>query len=196
MIVLDVGASTVSFARLCVDAEVRGGRVDVPEVPGFSDSRGVFVTLNMFPSGDLRGCIGYPYPVMPLGMAVHDSAVSACHDPRFLDLSGKEADAVTVEVTLLTVPETIVHDGPEDLLNRVRIGTDGLILECSGHRGLLLPQVPVEWGWDVREFLKHLSTKAGLPQNAWMRDDARIMSFRGEVYSEETPRGNIVRKDI
>lgn len=193
---MGVGESAVAFARLCIESEVRG--TAAPEIPkdGFDDPRGVFVTVNTFPSGDLRGCIGYPYPVMPLGEAIDSSARSACHDPRFPDLSERELDGVVVEVTILTVPREIGYDDPRSLPGMVHIGEDGLIIECMGRRGLLLPQVPVEWGWDAETFLRHLSMKAGLPPDAWTWDGARIWSFGGEVFSETSPRGDIVRRDI
>ncbi|MGN0098429.1 MAG: TIGR00296 family protein [Candidatus Methanomethylophilaceae archaeon] len=193
---MGVGESAVAFARLCIESEVRGTAAPVPPEHGFGDPRGVFVTVNEFPSGDLRGCIGYPYPVMSLGDAVDSSARSACHDPRFPDLSVRELDHVTVEVTILTVPEEIDHDDPRSLPGMVHIGEDGLIIEFKGRRGLLLPQVPVEWGWDAETFLRHLSMKAGLPPDAWTWDGARIWSFGGEVFSETSPRGEIVRRDI
>ena len=193
---MGAGESAVAFARLCIESEVRG--TAAPEIPkdGFDDPRGVCVTVNTFPSGDLRGCIGYPYPVMPLGEAIDSSARSACHDPRFPDLSERELDGVVVEVTVLTVPREIGYDDPRSLPGMVHIGEDGLIIECMGRRGLLLPQVPVEWGWDAETFLRHLSMKAGLLPDAWTWDGARIWSFGGEVFSETSPRGDIVRRDI
>lgn len=192
---MGIGESAVAFARLCIGSEVRG--TPVPGTPPeLSEPRGVFVTVNQFPSGGLRGCIGYPYPVMPLGEAVDSSARSACHDPRFPDLSPSELDGVTVEVTILSVPEELVIRGPRSLLDMVHIGEDGLIIEYHGRRGLLLPQVPVEQGWDVETFLCHLSMKAGLPPDAWEREGARIWSFGGEVFSETSPCGDIIRRDI
>lgn len=192
---MGIGESAVAFARLCIGSEVRG--TSAPGTPPeLSEPRGVFVTVNQFPSGGLRGCIGYPYPVMPLGEAVDSSARSACHDPRFPDLSPSELDGVTVEVTILSVPEELVIRGPRSLLDMVHIGEDGLIIEYHGRRGLLLPQVPVEQGWDVETFLCHLSMKAGLPPDAWEREGARIWSFGGEVFSETSPCGDIIRRDI
>ena len=108
----------------------------------------------------------------------------------------RELDGVVVEVTVLTVPREIGYDDPRSLPGMVHIGEDGLIIECMGRRGLLLPQVPVEWGWDAETFLRHLSMKAGLLPDAWTWDGARIWSFGGEVFSETSPRGDIVRRDI
>ena len=193
---MTLGKSAVDFARICVDAEVRGRMADIPDPALSSEMRGVFVTLNKYPSGDLRGCIGFPYPIMPLTDAIRGSAESACHDPRFPDLGEDELDLITVEVTLLSVPEELMFDDPRDLPGMIVIGRDGLIMECMGHRGLLLPQVPVEWGWDATEYLRYLSMKAGLPSDAWMHPDTRIWAFEGEVFSEDSPRGNVSERKI
>lgn len=162
----------------------------------FAEPRGVFVTLNRHPGGELRGCIGYPYPAMPLARAIEESARSACHDPRFPDLSPGEAGGVTVEVTILTVPEAVRSSGPDDLVGSIAVGRDGLMLELAGFRGLLLPQVPVEQGWDAREFLEALSMKAGLPRRAWEDPRANVYRFEGEIFSEPEPGAEAVRRSI
>ncbi len=184
------GADAVRLARRAVEAEVRGtGR---PDPTDHSEPSGVFVTLSEHPSGRLRGCIGFPMPVLPLEKAVCEAARSACHDPRFPDLSVDELDSVTVEVTVLTVPEPL-SGSPDGIRDSIVVGRDGLILELLGHRGLLLPQVPTEQGWDAEQFLEALSSKAGLPQDAWRHPDARIQVFRGDVFHETSPRGEIRR---
>lgn len=194
MIPVSFGSETVRLARSAAESEVRGGsRVPAPDFGRFGDPSGAFVTYSTFPDHSLRGCIGYPMPVLPLGMAVTEAARAACHDPRFPDLTERELDRVTVEVTVLTVPERLPRGTPESILDSIEIGRDGLILELRGRRGLLLPQVPVEWGWDKEEYLVHLSAKAGLPPDAWMYPQAVISVFRGEVYSETVPGGDVVQ---
>ncbi|MDD4245179.1 MAG: TIGR00296 family protein [Candidatus Methanomethylophilaceae archaeon] len=187
------GEAAVRLARKAVDAEAAGRIVSKEDIPaGMESPKGVFVTLKTYPGGRLRGCIGYPEPVLPQGEAIIASAVSAAsRDPRFSPVSDKETDSVTVEVTILTVPETIEVPKSE-LPSRIVIGRDGLIISYRGRRGLLLPQVPEEWGWDQNEYLAQLSVKAGLNPDAWMRPDAEIQCFRGKVFTEETPRGNVV----
>ena len=192
----DVGAAAVRFARSEVMSEVSGrSPAEAPEGEAFKEPRGAFVTLSTFPDRMLRGCIGYPYPVFPLGRTLSEAARAACHDPRFPDLSAGEAKAVTVEVTVLTVPEPLEVSTPEGILESVRIGRDGLIIELGGRRGLLLPQMPVEQGWDVLEYLQSLSFKAGLPHDAWARPDARLSCFEGEVFHETEPFGEVARGD-
>jgi len=188
------GKAAVKAARAVAESEVTGRQTKTDMPDRFSEKKGVFVTISKYPSGDLRGCIGYPEPIFPLREALRMSATAACHDPRFNDLTKDELDDCTLEVTILTVPERIENTGPQDLLSKIEIGRDGLILELNGRRGLLLPQVASEWGWDAEEFLQHLSNKAGLPIDAWRRPDAVIERFQGEIFSETFPNGDVVRK--
>ena len=170
---MSFGSEAVGLARAAIDSEVLGTRFDnVASDARFREESGAFVTLSTHPGHDLRGCIGYPMPFFQLGWAIEEAARAACHDPRFPDLGEDEVDRVTVEVTV--------------------VGRDGLIIEYRGNRGLLLPQVPVEWGWDAEEYLAHLSMKAGLPPDAWTYPGVTISSFRGEIYKETSPRGDVV----
>ncbi len=144
---MSFGSEAVGLARAAIDSEVLGTRFDnVASDARFREESGAFVTLSTHPGHDLRGCIGYPMPFFQLGWAIEEAARAACHDPRFPDLGEDEVDRVTVEVTVLTVPERIRAGSPAELLSEVVVGCDGLIIEYRGNRGLLLPQVPVEWG--------------------------------------------------
>ena len=186
------GILAVKAARISIEAETLGLSPELDLPRSFDRKSGVFVTINTFPEGNLRGCIGYPEPVYPLKDALVFSAQSACHDPRFMPLSEKEAANCTVEVTILSQLVPIECDKKE-LPKRIVIGRDGLIIQFGRRRGLLLPQVPVEWGWDQEEFLRQLSAKAGLPYDAWMLKDSMIWSFTGEIFHELSPKGEIVR---
>ena len=172
-----------------------------PEPPqtyseGLRVNSGVFVTLNIL-TGDhvsLRGCIGRPYPNQPLIQATIDSAIdSAAHDPRFPPVSPKELDSILLEISVLTPPRKIEYAKPDDLLELVKVGRDGLIAVRDMWRGLLLPQVPVEWEWNTKEFLEHTCNKAGLPKDAWKDKRTEFMSFQAEIFGETAPRGSIVR---
>lgn len=157
---------------------------------------GVFVTLNAA-AGDrvsLRGCIGRPYPTHSLVQATIDSAIDAAvNDPRFAAVSLEELDRILVELSVLTPPVKIDYNKPEELLEKVKVGRDGLIAQRGGWRGLLLPQVPVNWGWDVRTFLEHTCNKAGLPADQWKDPKTEFMSFQAEIFGEKTPRGEVIR---
>jgi uncharacterized protein (TIGR00296 family) len=199
---LEDGIAAVKAARQYAEAETKGISSQAPDSPPegirsskrFSEIAGAFVTISLFPSGDLRGCIGYPEPSFPLGDVIMMSAKAACHDPRFRDLTFEETNKCTFEVTIMTKPEKIEYNSPEELLSKIVIGRDGLILEFKGRRGLLLPQVPVEFGWDAEEYLDHLSMKAGFAPTVWKNSAVTIESFSGEIFTETSPRGEVVRK--
>jgi len=190
------GEKAVRAARAIVDCYVGDGGIppiDVPE--SFKKNGGVFVTLKTYPGDDLRGCIGYPEPIAPLEEALTDSAISAAtRDPRFYPVRREELRKLVVEVSLLTPPEPIVVSDNKELLGRVVIGEDGLIAERGRWRGLLLPQVPVELGWGVEEFLMQTCNKAGLDVEAWKDPKTRFLKFQAEVFSEESPNGKIRRE--
>jgi uncharacterized protein (TIGR00296 family) len=153
---------------------------------------GVFCTLKTFPDHYLRGCIGYIFPEQPLVEALVDAAISAAtRDPRFPRVSLEELENLIIDVTILTPPVLIEADKPEDYLEKIQIGRDGLVIEQGSNRGVFLPQVPVEQQWDVEEYLVHLSNKAYLPANAWKKPDTKIYSFQGENWGELTPQGEI-----
>lgn len=186
------GVLAVNAARKAIEAETQGISAE-PELPSsFDEKSGVFVTINTYPEGRLRGCIGYPEPVFPLKEALFYSAQSACHDPRFMPLSEREAVNCTVEVTILSPP--VLLDCPkEDIPKNIVIGRDGLIIQFGRRRGLLLPQVPVEWGWDVDVYLEQICAKACLPSDAWKLKDSMMWTFSGEIFREVSPNGEIVR---
>ncbi len=160
---------------------------------------GVFVTINSLRGQDkeLRGCIGYPYPTSPLVEAVIDSAINAAtEDPRFEPLSPDELEKVVFEVSVLTPPELVKVVNPKEYISKIKVGEDGLIVERGPYKGLLLPQVPVEWGWCEEEFLCQCCMKAGVPPDSWLTKDAKIYKFRAIVFDEVTPNGEIKRLNL
>jgi AmmeMemoRadiSam system protein A len=137
---------------------------------------GAFVTLRI--KGELRGCIGYPEAELPLVAVVERCAVSAAiADPRFPPLSTAEWSEVDLEISVLG-PIELVQD-----LQHVVVGRDGLIVEFGRRRGLLLPQVAVEWSWDASEFAAQTCIKAGLPRDAWQKG-AKLFRFEAEVFAD------------
>lgn len=191
---LDFGRKAVKLARSAAEAETEGISENPPIPEEFGEPSGTFVTINRYPSGELRGCIGYPEPVFTLGEAIVQSARSACHDPRFPSLTTKEVKECVFEVTILTPPETIDYSTPEDLVNKIKVGRDGLIMSYRGRRGLLLPQVPVEWNWDVTQYLEQLSMKAGLSPRIWKDERVSMERFTGSIFAETSPYGEVVKK--
>jgi uncharacterized protein (TIGR00296 family) len=155
---------------------------------------GVFVTINRLENGEkkLRGCIGYPYPTAPLVRAVIDSAINAAtQDPRFRPVSQGELDKLVFEVSVLTPPQMIEVNKPKEYSTRIKVGEDGLIIERGMYKGLLLPQVPVEWEWDEEEFLCQCCAKAGLSPDCWLIEGTKIFKFQAIVFEEEKPNGEV-----
>ncbi len=157
---------------------------------------GVFVTLNTVKERgkELRGCIGYPYPMMPIVQAVIDSAINAAtQDPRFLPLDINELDKVAFEISVLTTPQRIEVNNPKEYRALINIGQDGLIVERGICKGLLLPQVPVEWKWNEEEFLCQCCEKAGLPADYWLVEGTKVSKFQAIIFEEMKPHGKIRR---
>ncbi len=195
MLTLEEGVSAVKLARSAIDKYVRNGETLLPEkLPKkFSEKRGVFVTLH---KNGLRGCIGYPYPTMPLGEAIIDSAISSAKkDPRFMPVSAEELDEITIEVTVLTPPR-LIHAKPTMLPQEIEIGKHGLIVTKGGDQGLLLPQVAIEHQFDEEEFLSQACMKAGLYPDSWLEEDTQIHVFEGQIFAEISPRGDIEERKI
>lgn len=158
-------------------------KLDMRRLNFLEEKRGVFVTLKK--AGKLRGCIGYPEPHLPLGVGLLRAARSAAFDDqRFPPLKESELKSVKIEVTVLTQPELVKASKPEEYLGKIKVGRDGLIIRNQYASGLLLPQVPVEWKWDVKAFLENTCGKAGLSPNAWKDKDTELFKFQGQVFEE------------
>ena len=199
---LEEGKFLVELARKAVEEYLKSRkRISAPE--NISEKLlqpcGVFVTINTIRDGEkeLRGCIGYPYPTTPLVQAVIESAISsATQDPRFYPLSLSELDNVVFEVSVLTPPQLIEVKKPSEYLTKIMVGKDGLIVERGMFKGLLLPQVSVEWEWDEEEFLCQCCIKAGLPPDCWLLKDTKIYNFQAIIFEEEKPRGEVKPKAL
>ncbi len=138
---------------------------------------GAFVSLHV--EGELRGCIGYPQADQPLGDVIVRCAVSAAsEDPRFPPVTLAELNAAVIEISVLGPVEPVAN------VNEIVVGRHGLILAQGYRKGLLLPQVATEHGWDRDTFLAHTCLKAGLRRDAWL-SGAQIFKFEAEVFAEE-----------
>lgn len=162
----------------------------------FVEKRGVFTTLTKV-SGELRGCIGFPEPVYPLGEAVIKSAISAAvNDPRFPPIEKEELDDIIVEVSMLTKPVEVVTKNRKTLPSMITPGVDGLIASRSSFSGLLLPQVAVDEKFDSKEFLDSVCWKAGMEPDCWKDPDTTISTFNAEIFYEVEPGGPVFRKTL
>lgn len=129
----------------------------------------------------MRGCIGHVVGFVPLWRAVEENAVAAAFsDPRFPPLTARELDEVHIEISVLSPLRQVAAD-------EVVVGRDGLLVERGASRGLLLPQVATEYGWDRETYLDHTCRKAGLEPRTWRQPDTRISTFTAEVFGEEEP---------
>jgi hypothetical protein len=189
LLTLEEGVSAVRLARSAVEKFVKEKKKVKAEnlSKSFDEKRGVFVTLKK--GGDLRGCIGYPYPIATLKDAIIDSAISAAvHDPRFEPVEKDELGGINIEVTVLTPPVRLKAK-PEDMPKKVEIGKHGLIVKRGLYSGLLLPQVATEHGMDAEEFLSQTCMKAGLMPDAWLEDGTEMYTFEGQIFAEDKPGG-------
>jgi uncharacterized protein (TIGR00296 family) len=184
----DEGQTALELARTAIKEYLGSGEVTRPEglPPVFRNNRGVFVTLNNRSGSrkELRGCIGRPYPVMPLGEAIVISAINAAtEDPRFRPVTLNELKNLQIEVTVLTVPY-LLEAKPEELPGKIEVGRHGLIVQKGPYSGLLLPQVAVENDFDAEEFLGQTCMKAGLFSDAWFESDTEVFAFEGQIFHE------------
>jgi uncharacterized protein len=146
-----------------------------PPTPHLAEPRGVFTSLYL--RGELRGCVGYVLPSGPLYRAVAETArAAAFEDTRFAPVTREEAPHLEVELSILSPPQQILPDA-------IEIGRHGLLITLAPHRGLLLPQVPIEHHWDRITFLEQTCRKAGLPLDAW-KTGAKIEAFTAEVFGD------------
>jgi len=199
---LEEGEFLVKLARKAVEEYLKNrSRIKVPNETSEKLLRkcGVFVTINSVKKGkkELRGCIGFPYPTTPLAEAVIDAAISsATQDPRFYPVSLNELDSLVFEVSVLTPPQKVNVEKPSEYPSKIKVGEDGLIVERGVFKGLLLPQVPIEWKWDEEEFLCQCCVKAGLPPDCWLMENTKIYKFQAIIFEEEKPKGEIKRKTL
>jgi len=141
------------------------------------EKRGAFVTLKVH--DQLRGCIGYPLPYKPLSETIIDVAISAAtQDFRFQPLSPDELKETKIEISVLSLPRPIQN------VKEIEIGKHGIIISKGPLKGLLLPQVPLEYNWDLDTYLSHGCLKAGLDEDEWKKN-IKIEVFEAQVFSEE-----------
>ena len=175
------------IARGALEATVAAAEMGEPMAPATGDfddtferNMGAFVSLHRRDWG-IRGCVGCMTSDRPLAELVTEMAgAAALRDPRFPPVVRDEIDGLTIEISVLT--PTV----PLDKLADVEIGRDGLLVEGRNRRGVLLPQVAAERGWDPETFASQTCVKANLDPDAWHDDDVKLYKFSAEVFSEPT----------
>ncbi len=195
MLSLEQGARLVKLVRKAIESKFSIVKLKVSKdmKEEFSEHRGCFVTLHK--NGQLRGCIGFPEPVLPLYDAIRNGAESAAFkDPRFPPVEKGEMGEINLEVSVLTKPERIDVRNPEDYLKHIEVGKDGLIVRSTFTSGLLLPQVATEYGWNALTFLQQTCVKANLKPDDWQDFDlVRVYKFQSQVFGESSPNGEIIQ---
>ena len=180
-------ATLLRLARDTVINYLKTGQPLVPDpakydlTPALRSPGAAFVTLKN--RSELRGCIGHVIAVGPLFQSIIENACHACRDPRFTanPITEAEAPALSVEISVLS-PMRRLGDPM-----KVQVGRDGLMISLGRSRGLLLPQVPGEQGWNLEQFLQGICRKAGLPPDAWRDPQAELYRFSAQVFGEEKP---------
>ncbi len=171
----------LNIARQSIEASVSEHEMPKAVItqPALRTHAGAFVTLHEH--GELRGCIGYIDPLKPLIDTVQDAAAKAAlDDPRFMPVHPNELQHIEIEISVLSPLHEIAS------VEEIVIGKHGVVVELDNHRGLLLPQVAVEAGWDKQTFLHQTFRKTGLPEHLWHHKDMKISIFTAEVFSEAT----------
>jgi hypothetical protein len=173
----------LKIARRSVESAVREHKLyDPPRqtLDTLAEERGAFVTLRQ--QGELRGCIGYTSPTTPLYLTVRDvAAFAAVRDPRFPPVSASEMEKLEYEISVLS-PMRRVTD-----IQQIQVGRHGLLMKNRQNEGLLLPQVPGEFGWNRKQFLEATCEKSGMSPNCWQSDDTDIFMFTALVFDEHGP---------
>jgi len=175
----------LSVARNSAETAVRERKEYKPPAgsPALQQDRGAFVTINK--NGELRGCIGYIAPLEPLIATVRDvAAYAALRDSRFPPVTQAELGDLQYEVSVLSPLRRVLD------VKEIQVGQHGLLMKKGNHEGVLLPQVPGEFGWDRKTLLEETARKAGLPASAWKDEDTDIFMFTAVVFGEAKPPQN------
>jgi len=201
MLTAEEGIVLVKTARVALETHLSGKEFQSQSdaTPSLKEQRGVFVTLlDHVNRGNLRGCIGIPFPTRSLLEQVRIAAVEAATtDLRFEPVGLEELqNRIVLETTVLSVMEPIWVKNPLDLRENILVGRDGLMVEGLGSHGLLLPQVAVDEGFDSEEFLSQCCLKADLTPDAWLTGDVRVSRFQGQVFVEEKPNGRVFERRL
>ena len=180
------GKALLVIARKTIDRALfrRKGEAILPQIhsPKYSEQRGTFVTLTI--NGRLRGCIGHITPRESLLEGIQINALNAAfRDPRFSPLTKEEWKKVKIEISILTEPKILSYEGPEDLLEKLHSGVDGVIIQKGAYQSTFLPQV-WEQLQDKKQFLTHLCMKAGLDGNAWEKGDLVVSTYQVQAFEE------------
>ncbi len=176
----------INLARMTIQSKNKEGIILDSEAQSINSSlkekRGAFVTLNK--NGNLRGCIGYILPMLPLYQTVIENSYNAAFkDPRFAPVTMEELKDIKIEISILTLPKKVQYNGGDDLLAKLNPNKDGVIIKKGFYSATFLPQV-----WEQlpkrEDFLSHLCAKAGLEPNQWQKGDLDVEVYNAIILEE------------
>ncbi len=207
---LEEGRILIRLARSTITEYLEKQRLpDLPNTDSevLQEPRSVFVTLKKANQPDaehlaLRGCIGWlQHPPIPnvspmtlLEATQRASVSSAIRDPRFPPVKSTELKEIVIEVSVLTIPEELTEPSREKLAEHITIGVDGLVVESGPYKGLLLPQVAPEQGWDAEQFLRGCCRKAGLSPSKFLDPLVKVSKFQAQIFAEISPGAEVVER--
>ncbi len=201
---LEEGRFLVKLARKAVETYLSTGKIidPPPNTPEklLKDNYGVFTTIEKVygpvKMTELRGCIGYPHGYRNVAYATIYSAIAAAvEDPRFPPMKLDELSEVIFEVSILS-PMEEVKASPRDRPKHIKVGYHGIVIERGFYAGLLLPQVPVEYGWDEETFLSEGCVKASLLPDCWLDEETKVYRFQAQIFKEVEPNGEVIERDL
>ncbi|MBS3136237.1 AmmeMemoRadiSam system protein A [Candidatus Woesearchaeota archaeon] len=193
MLTLVQGAALIGISRKALQSKISSIKFDKKIKEEFFSINGCFVTL--YKDGKIRGSCGMPEPGIPLYQAVVSAAgAAAFRDPRFNPLEKNEANEVCIELTVITNPKKIYVRNPDEYLQRIHLGKDGILVRGVFSSGYLLPVVALEKKMDPLSFLRAACAKAGLKHDEWRDfDTVNVYSFNAQVFGESEPNGNVIQ---
>ncbi len=193
MLTINQAKKLIKLANDSISSYFKQKPLKIPESikKTFGKKQGVFVSL--YVKEELAGCIGFPEPTLPLYQAVIRGALGAAfEDPRFPPLKKEQLKNIRIELSVLTTPKEIKVKKPEEYLKEIKIGKHGLLVKDEFGSGLLLPQVPIEWKWNAKQFLDHTCMKAGLSPDCWNNMKRNVYKFQAQIFTEKD--GKIIEK--
>ena len=190
------GEQIVRAARAAIELFLRSPSLDknmlVNSLKGLGKPNGVFVTILHYPTREIRGRMGIYGTGKHMGELVVDAALAAAfEDPKFVPISLKESDHITVEVDIISDFEEIKSSGKGKLI-KVKMGRDGLYVKYGFKNSLLLPSFPIESKLDKTGFFEALCQKVGISKDHWMQPNVKVFRFETKSFAEEEPDGKIV----
>ncbi len=194
---LKKGEELIKAARMSIELYLKSPYFDKDliksKLKDFNEHNALFVTLEYYPTKELRGCIGFVSNEYAIKDSIVDAALSAAfQDPRFLPVTLHEINDIIIEVNILSDMIKIdSNKNKQRIKSQIKIGRDGLMIKYGIYSGLLLPSVPVEEKWNTEQFLENTCFKAGINKDYWHYPNVNIYKFQSQIFRESEPNGKV-----